>query len=61
MAYVIFFFGTVNATEQASKWPVVNLGTHMTLAPRDLMYKLWYVLTICEVSQLESNFLLQRW
>lgn len=48
-------FGTLNAAEQASKWPVVYPGTHMTLLFGDLMYKLWYV---CEFSKLIWCF---RW
>lgn len=32
-------------------------GIHMTVVSTDLMYKLWYVFTICGLSLLESNFL----
>lgn len=32
-------------------------GTHMTVSSRDVMYKLWYVFTICEFSLLEFDFL----
>lgn len=51
-------FGTLNAAEQASKWPVVYPGTHMTLLFGDLMYKLWYV---CEFSKLIWCFRWDRW
>lgn len=50
-------FGTIDAKAQASKWPVVNPGSHMTVLSRDLMYNLWYVFAICVFSPLEFDFL----